>query len=101
MGHMNYPLALLINGRAAPVSSARFAGIVRKRPVLDSPIRHIKPVVIEVHLHTSRGHTVRYRPTIILVAAARAVGIVAMQVDVVGLVGNQGSPSVWRRRGRA
>src|SRR4051812_40554115 len=84
-------MALLVNGRAAPVPSACFAGIVRKRPVPDGPIRHIKPVVIKIHLHPCRGHPIMRRPTIILVTTARTLGIIQMRVDVVGFRRKPGS----------
>jgi hypothetical protein len=84
VGHMSHLMIGFIMGRAAPMSSARFAGIAWKRPVLDHPIRHIKPVAINVHLYTSRGHAVMRGPTITLVAAARAGGIGEARVDVVG-----------------
>jgi len=71
------------NGRAAPVSSARLAGVAWERPILDRPLRHIKPVAVTVHLYPGRGHAVRRGPTIMLVATTRADDIGETRVDVV------------------
>lgn len=81
MGHMGHLMIRLITGCAAPMSPA---GLALKRTVLDRPLRHIKPIAIDIHLYPRRGHTVGRWPTIPLIAATRAGGTGEAGVDVMG-----------------
>jgi hypothetical protein len=67
------------------MATARFARITRERPVLNRLVWYRDPIPIDIHLHPSRGHTVKRGSTVVVVAAARAFGIAQVRVDVVGV----------------
>ena len=67
------------------MASARFAGVPRKRTVLDPGAWHLDPSLIDKHLYTISDEAIEHGFAIPVITAAAASLIPQMRVDVMGL----------------